>query len=276
MCLRFLTGIYGDGFAPYLHVLLNSIDEVYGSDAKVYIYHDNLCDETIKEINRKSPQAIMRHFPMRVERKYQYGSILAKWQLIAHERQFLTKGVNDLSDGPLVILNSDMLFLRKIDKFLPEDNDFDIAFTYKTEKDEALKWPINCGLMIIDNSVRVRKFFNYWQEVTDDILINGLALGDEYWGGIQQASFGRIIQERNNQSYREGFTRHDCKLAGIPCKYLNETRRTQNLSDSYVLHYKSLWRHCLPQCEYSEYVTPQNASTMMELWQGHLERWNAR
>jgi len=276
--LRFLTCCYGDNFAPYLFVLLNSIDEVYGSDATPIVYYDNISVDVVKEIKRKAPHAKLYYYNLKAHGCYipePCGGVQGKQENIAMERYFLTTGVDDALDGPLVILDCDMLVTKRLDKYLPDVSNCDILFTYKTELDEQLQWPINAGIQIVNNSEKVRGFYNLWQRETDWVIKNN---ADEFniWGGIQQAAFGRIIQARKQKNYRIGFTRNDCFMRGVPCKYLNETRRVQDFNSASVLHYKGKWRYVLPDKEFTVYVNRDNAGKMYDLWQGHLERWNAR
>ena len=284
--LRFLTCCYGEKFAPYLFVLLNSIDEVYEGKAQVVVYYDNLPLDITKEIKRKAPFVYLRHYDLSNldslakianAQAGTLSSLSAKQQTIAQERLFLTAGINDLSDGPIVVMDCDMLVRHTVGhNFAGNDYEFDIAFTCKTEPDEQLQWPINCGIQLVNNSDKVRAFYNNWQTETDKLFHADPSTYYPQWGGIQQAAFGHMIQTRNPSDYQEGFTRQGCFLVGIPCKYLNETRRTQNFEDACVLHYKGPWREVLETGRFNVKVNRNNAGKMYALWQGHLERWNAR
>jgi len=274
--LRFLTCVYSDDFADYLFVLLNSIDEVYGSDAQPIIYYDNLSVDIVKEIKRKSPQTKMYYYNlekhgcnMNIE-----DDVKGQQQHIALERYFLTVGVDDAIDGLMVVLDCDMLVRKRLDYYIHPVQE-DIIFTYKTEPDEQIQWPINAGIQIINNSDRVRKFYSLWQNETNWVIRND---GDplNLWGGLQQAAFGRIIKTRKKEDYKTGFVRNGCFLRGVPCKYLNETRRTQNFDDVCVIHYKGPWRKVLRERQFDLKIMQTDGGKMYDLWIDHLERWNER
>ena len=278
MSINFFTCCYGDGLLHYLKVLINSIDETYGDEASIYLYYDEIPLDQIKEIERKVPGIYTRYlkikkgvFGGRPKNEKEYNARHIRQCAVA--RQFITAGVNEIEDGLLVVMDCDMLVRKKIvpERYLGEGADWDIVFTYKTEENEMTRWPINAGLQLARNSNRVRHFYDIWDEETYALYdYEKSVFGD--WGGMQQTAFGNIIRTRNADDYAKGFVRHGCKLIGVPCKYMNETRRTQNFEDACVLHYKGRWRSVLPNGNFTEYVNPKNAGKMYDLWKGHLER----
>ncbi|MCP4566812.1 MAG: hypothetical protein GY841_04435 [FCB group bacterium] len=278
--LRFLTCVYGDDFADYLFVLLNSIDEVYGSDAQPIIYYDDLSLDVTKEIKRKSPRAKLYYYNLKqrgLNIQIEDG-VKGHQQQIAIERFFMTAGVNDALDGPMVVLDCDMLIRKRFDEHIPDPTNFDIMFTYKTEPGETFHWPVNCGIQYVINSDKVRAFYNRWQKEVDGLV--PYFNGGHYrkWGGIQQTVFGRMIDTRNSIDYMNpnGFVRDGCVLRGVPCKYMNEARRTANFEDACVVHYKGPWRKVLRERKFNLDIMRTDGGAMYDLWTGHLERWNER
>ena len=276
--LRFYTNCYGNKFAPYLYVLLQSIDEIYGSDAQAIVYYDDLAIDAVSSIKRKMPHAKLYHYNLRQRGGFFYerkGEPHKAQFQIAKARHFITASVDDALDGPMVILDCDMLVTKRLDEYVSYVDNCDMVFTYKSEPDEQLQWPINSGIQIINNSLKIRKFYSLWHNETNWIIRHN---GDprNLWGGMQQAAFGRIIKTRDIEDYKNGFARNGCHLRGVPCKYLNETRRTQEFDDACIVHYKGHWRGVLPDKEMNHRVNRANAGKMYDLWQGHLERWNVR
>ena len=178
----------------------------------------------------------------------------------------------------LAFVDVDTLVVRRIDKYF-ENFRLDIIYTYKTNEDENLKWPINSGVILVNNGRLALEFFEEWKCNTFLILnsAEGVRLRQRhYWGGEDQAAMGYFIGT-DVKKYSETICTHGILFKGVPCEELNETRCVPITRKTHIIHYKGKWRPVLAGKGWNKKWRPQNkCQDLFNLWNNTLERWEGR
>ncbi len=264
----FSIPIYRDEYIHYAQALLQSIDDVYGNDARVWVYHSGISDVYLKDILRKARW--VRIVPCPIDTKQDDPA-----QLIAAALQMWVQQLADAPDGAkIALMDADMLVLKRIDHFF--DWPFDIMFTYKTNTNENPQWPVNCGVMLVRNSEQVRAFFDEWyrRQLEESAGMNAQL---QSWGGKQQVAFGEMLGTRNKTAYALGLMSHGCKLVGTPCTALNDVRRFTTISDrTHILHYKGKWRDVLPNGTWTKDIPEERGREQFNRWRAAYNKWQMK
>ncbi|MHA1843308.1 MAG: putative nucleotide-diphospho-sugar transferase, partial [Promethearchaeota archaeon] len=190
--IRFNISIYNTHpnsiYFYQLIALLQSIKNLYHNSAEIGLAYTQLSDDAIRKLKKKFRNIKILKFKnkTRINKNTDYllpaaPKKLNMWYelLCASNYRFQ------------VFMDTDMIILKKIDKFFKYP--FDIGFTYKTEKKEDWWKPINTGLILVKSSYKTKNFMKKWRDETNKIL-NSYKLFDHKWGAADQQSFGELIE----------------------------------------------------------------------------------
>lgn len=267
--IAFAISIFGEQQINYLYVLLQSISDTYQDDAFAIVYYANINPDIINIIRRKAPFVLLR----------EYTSIDFSFKDNAHKASYKTTGWRKIIEEQtwpenFVFLDVDTFVIRKVNKYFKSNAD--IIFTYKTNKDENLEWPINSGVVLTRNGLFARKFFANWNNKTLEIL-NASPYNNELqrkiWGGEDQAAMAHCIGRKvfNNSIVNNGIL-----FKGISCEELNEARCTPITEKTHIIHYKGKWRPVLIQKKFTGSRPKVKCQVMYDLWMDALKKWEER
>jgi len=120
----------------------------------------------------------------------------------------------------ILFMDTDMLLIKPIDKFLMEGIDY--IYTWRKAKQ-----PVNCGLVLCRNTQPVEDFFKVWEKQT---LLDGKE------GKNTQHSFLHLLE---GEDLKAEFVRYGIKFKGINVNILNRSRHFEPINeDCHVLHFK--------------------------------------
>ena len=245
---------------PYLGALIESIVEVYFDNVRIIVSYADMTQSVIESAKQKAP--LVTFYPSKHDFSGE-GDIIKK---VSSKSKMWEELMGLSTSGHNTLLDSDMIVLKKIDRFF--DEDFDVAYTYKTDEDENLSWPLNTGAMLAKRSPAALGFFKEWDRMNCDILGDDIRSGRacSKWGGVDQATLGEMLKMKQG----------GVKFHGFPCKYLNETRCIPVTADTHIIHYKMRWRPVLPEGNFTKYRPKEKCLKMFRIWRNFYERWAKR
>ena len=239
----------------------------------MHAYHDRpamsivLCEAGLRE----SIADIIQAYPFAAFGKFKTTTE----NMIGRKAQMWNELMRLFSGEQNVLMDMDMILVKPVDSYFTKS--FDIGFTYKTHKDEGMKWPINTGLMLARKNEDVLSFFNKWCKDTNDALDNGLRktpLIGGIWGAADQAALGNYLDVRTG--YDLPILRDGVSFKGFPCDELNETRCVHVDPKLHVLHYKSKWHKILMDGEFRESRSEEACRGQYEIWKSFEKKANER
>lgn len=265
----FATSIFGEQQINYLYVLLQSIFDVYQDEAFVIVYYANISLDIIEAIRKKAPFVLLREASCidfsHIDKNHKASYKTTGWRKIIEEQPW---------PDNFVFLDIDTLVIQKVDSYF--DSNVDIIYTYKTNADENLRWPINSGVVLARNGLFARKFFRNWNNKTLEIL-NASPYNNELqrkiWGGEDQAAMAYCLGKIN---YDNVIVNNGILFKGIPCDELNETRCVPISEKTHIIHYKGKWRPVLAQKKFTGSRPKEKCKVMFNLWMDKLKKWNER
>ncbi len=271
--VTFATVLFGNEQIKYLYVLLQSIAETYCEEACVIVYYAGVDEKYIEEIRRKAPSVLLREC---LELDYSDED----WKVKA---SFKTQGWYKIISEQrwpehLAFVDVDTLIVNPIDHYF--DTNADVIFTYKTNEDENLKWPINSGVILANNDdEQALEFLKEWSDDTF-LVINAeenIRLKQRHsWGGEDQAAMGYFIGN-DTKKYSGTIVTHNILFQGVPCEELNECRCVPITNKTHIIHYKGKWRPVLAGKGWDPKWRPQEkCQEMFNLWHDTLESWEQR
>jgi hypothetical protein len=233
--ITFITSAYGDRYAPFLLVTLESLRKSYSGE-DVRVYWQDISPEKIGLLMKGFPEYrfIETHLDIKGDIAQKISSKVRLWY----------QAVCDAPDGPTCLLDSDVLVLRDFSHFFGEATD--IVFT-----DKLGLFPLNTGVMLVNNSARVRIFMEDWLKKTLEIIRSpeqlAVATSINYpYGGADQMAFHLMLHYQPGQ-YEYSFLTDEGEvvLQSVPCELLNETRSTPLTKHHHIIHYKGGWRNII-------------------------------
>lgn len=274
--MKFITSIYSNTHLSMLGALIESIDKLYGNLSKIYVYYNNVSEDWIKKVKISYPYVETIYYDVYSgAQNTPYKSSLFNFfpNTISPTRKlsFWYKALENIKDNKIAFVDADMVVLRKIDNFI--DGTFDIGYTYKTDEDENLKWLLNTGIILVNDSKKCLPFFKYWRDESDIVLNNQKdnTTAEREWGAIDQSILGKYL----NISYDSNkyINKNGIIFKGFKCKNLNETRCTPIHDQLYVIHYKGSWHHVFKDKEYNRLRPENKCNHMRNLWEDLYSRF---
>ncbi len=272
--VTFATILFGNEQIKYLYVLLQSIAETYCEEACVIVYYAGVDAKYIDEIRRKAPFVLLREHKdldfSGKDWKVKASFKTQGWYKIIKEQRWPKN---------LAFIDVDTLVIKTIDHYF-ENSFADVLYTYKTNEDENLKWPINSGVILAKNGSLALKFFGAWKDRTFNILNgteNERLRHRHFWGGEDQAAMSGFLQTRDKELFSKIIVSDGILLQGVPCEELNECRCVPITVKTHIIHYKGKWRPVLAGQGWDPKWRPQNKClAMFGLWNDTLESWEQR
>ena len=270
--ITFAMVLFGNEQINYLFVLLQSIIDTYQDEACVIVYYAGVDEKYIDEIRQKAPFVILRECK---DLDYSNRDCIVKasfktagWCKIIEEQRW---------PEYLAFLDVDTLIVKRIDGYF-KDLRPDIVYTYKTNEDENLRWPINSGVILVNNSNFILKFFKEWKNRTFNVLHlpeNERLRHCHFWGGEDQAAMSGFLRTRDRELYSKTICYNGILLQGIPCEELNETRCVPITGKTHIIHYKGRWRPVLKGEGFTQHRPKEKCQVMFNLWKNTLKKWDS-
>lgn len=170
----------------------------------------------------------------------------------------------DLRCSEMAFVDCDALVVRPVDKFFARQ--FDVAYTYKTDADENLRWPINGGVILCRGTAAAATFWREYDRRVLDYLRDDAAADAaiKACGAIDQAAMQETIA-----------TRRDIAFRGFTCADLNECRCVKP-GKAHIIHYKGSWHGVLRTGRYNESRPDNKCRELYELWRDHHDAFQER
>ena len=138
--MTFLIAVYGDSYMSYLGALIESIVETYSENVRIIVSYANMAPSLIESAKQKAPFVRFHS-----SNKYSFSDENNINKKISLKAKMWDELIVLSQSKRNVLLDTDMIVLKQIDRFFEQE--FDIAYTYKTDEDENLSWPLNSGVM---------------------------------------------------------------------------------------------------------------------------------
>jgi len=264
--ISFCTSIYGDKYIPHLYVLLQSIDELYGDTVEVCVAYSNLSTEVVAEVKSKIPhiRIVDTGLPL-------FDTEIAA-SSISRKMNFWLFLLNYSKSDAVVFLDVDTVVVKPINGILQKT--FDLLFTYKTDEDENLRWPINTGVVMVKRSEDIINLVKEWTDISNTALdfAAGQRPNHHNWGGIDQYTLGKILGTREIKDFAAGIKYKGLLLSGIPCKIMNETRCVFT-EDTRILHFKGLWHKVLTGDGFNKNRPKDKCLKLYTKWKNLYRKW---
>lgn len=260
-------------YVSQLKVLLQSIWDVYKDSVEIAVLYHSVAESDINEIRNKIPNIFLKEFKFNKKLQAKASRKLNLWYEL-----FL-----DSNRNTQIFLDSDMLLLKKVDKFF--NDTFDIGYTHKSEPEEILKKPLNTGTLLINYSnikqrKKIRSFLEYWRDKINKIMdaknFDGSTKG---WGATDQRVLGEFLGTREINRYKSIIFKKGLKFKGFTCKKLNNILSpSPEDPDVYIIHYKGSWRKILIDGNWDRSIRndTKHDLELYNLWKEKLERFNNR
>lgn len=145
------------------------------------------------------------------------------------------------SDDDIVVMDADMIVLGDISA--PFKKDFDICYTARTRS----RYPLNGGVIFAHPTEGAKKFVKEWYAL-DKEMLSGHGFHQRYrvkYGGMNQASFGAMIEAHKQKCKLETVTCSEYNLCDEEWKYFDDNVK--------ILHVKGALR-----CAVLGNVIPKN------------------
>jgi hypothetical protein len=267
--LDICISLYGIEKISLLYALLASIIHLYGDHnyenegIRINLLVQDIPDVLLEEIKRKVKLDLRIIKDTEPIGRDQISGKMRLWQIL----------VDNADKDNILLLDADTVLVRDISSFF--DKKFDVGFTYKTDKDENLAWPINTGVILLRNNEPSRWFFKNWVKLTRDYVLDckNETKRLEGWGALDQAAFGHQVGTRSVDTFRNGIRLGPCFIQGFPCSILNETR-CKSMENCHIIHYKGFAQKMVLSGEYNQWRPENKCRCMKEYWDSLREYWS--
>ncbi len=261
-------------YVSQLKVLLQSITNIYGNEAEIAVLYNRVDNRDIQEIKKKLPKVILKHFKIDFSQPPK-DNIFNTW---ATRKLILwNELLNDSDLEQQIFLDTDMLIVKKIDKFF--DNLFDIGYTHKSIPEEVLRKPLNTAVILVNNSQKVKKFMEFWKNKALKRLQSKNCYGSG-WGATDQQILGETLGTRDIiKMSNQIIKKKGIRFKGFPCESLNNILSPlPNDPNVFIIHYKGSWRNILTEKSWENSLRPrtENDPLLYQLWMDNLEEYNSK
>jgi len=239
--LQVVTAVYGTRHAPFLRVLLESLQRVGYRPKNLWVVTD--APETVP---RGSAQAILLPDPTVGDNPpCPKSRKVVAWAAAADR----------LLDGPTVFLDADTLVQRPLAAAFSDR--WEVGITVRLGR-----WPINSGVVFAHLASATRDWLGTWRDLTLWLEQGARAAHAQgTWGGLDQAALSASLDL------------HRLRVGHLPCARWNQGENPDDIAEPAVLHYKGLLPFLLgdKQLGPGDERDPVTFEPMRRLWLDHLE-----
>lgn len=207
----FVLTVFGERYAKFLLPNIYTIKK-HHKNSSIKIYHSGVPKNILKQCEKVSD---LIHVDV--------DSSDDKHNLINSRMKYWHEGSNE--NKKVVLIDVDMLFLKNIESFFKNN-----SIIYTTRSNHV--FPINLGILLLDNGKDFQIFTNHLAEETLRIYsdIKQRLYAKQFFGSCDQQAFLNI--------------KKDYKTIEVPCRLLNEVDcNFDNLT--HIVHYKTGWHPIL-------------------------------
>lgn len=232
----FITSAYGEMYAPFLLVTLESL-AVSHCGCPVRIYWQDFSPAVVN--------ALRTAFPDYVFYKTNYDLAGSAQIRIPSKLNLWHEALEAAPDGPVCLIDSDVIMRKNIISYFRE-MEADVLFTDKPEQ-----FPLNTGVMLFHNGPAAKAFMRMWHTHTlaliDDEQALHIAISDKHpYGAADQMSLHLMLTySPPRKQYEISANGLIVRLSALPCEELNETRSISITDKTHIIHYKGGWRDIL-------------------------------
>jgi hypothetical protein len=245
-----------------LSVLIESIDRIYKNKAIIKVLYNNLSKNWVNNTEKKIDMVEFIFSETNNDLQNFSRTKLPSMKIELWYKALKTCEGNER----IVLLDSDMVVLKNMDKYFREN--FDIGYTFKTSEDENLNWILNTGIILVNNLEKSLSFFELWKERVNYILSNqdldNIAGRD--WGAADQAALGEYLNIKGYRDCFQDIIKENCCFRGFKCCELNETRCVPISESLHIIHFKGLWHKVLSEKKFNEWRTKEKCLQMYNVW----------
>ncbi len=263
--IEFVIGVAGDRYQRLASVLLQSIFEVYGRDARVIVVWQDVDDAWPDKVTRLLSNSKLVEMVPPLRPKHPLD-------MIPLNLQAWTKGAEYCEGQRIAFMDVDMLLVKPIGQYFGHAN---ITYTYKTREAENLDWMLNAGIILSSmDEYRSRAFMAEWLRRVQLVMADNeqLSKACSGWGSADQAVLGWWLDTKD---YDRLISRDSYSMMGVPCAELNEVVCGPLGSPTCVIHYKGFWHPILLDGKRNEKWRPMSlCDEQYQLWKETNERWN--
>lgn len=230
----FCTTLYGNDYVKFLYAQIGSIKK-NSPECDHYIIYNSVDKEYLDPLKEDRNIKLIRLSKIVINQQQDLSKI------ISSKVHFWNAALDHLPDKPVIMLDVDTLVNFNFNK---STFDFDLGFTIKKER-----YPLNTGVIYLNNSPEVRSFFNKWADTTIEIINNptklAISTSNEHpYGGADQMSFQNLIKfNLENRSFNSNF--NGLKLAALECEIYNQTNSVPFSKLIKVFHLKGAWHNVI-------------------------------
>jgi len=262
--LEICVSLYGVEKITLLYALLASIMRLYGGekDVAVHLILQDIPESIIEEIRKKVK------LDLRITK---YTDPIGRDKISGKMRLWKILVDRAVKDN-ILLLDADTVLVRDVKHFF--NKEFDVGFTYKTDEDENLAWPINTGVILLRNNNSGKAFFICFVNLTREYVLDckGETRRLKRWGALDQAAFGHLLLTRSPKTFGSGIRIGDCFIKGFTCTVLNETRCVSMIY-CHIVHYKGWFQKVVLSGEYNQHRPEEKCKCMKSFWDSLQRVW---
>ena len=233
--MNFCTTLYGNSYVRFLYAQIGSI-KLNSPESNHYIIYNDVDYEFLSPFEKDSKIKLIELSGIDINQNQDL------FKIISSKVHFWREALKNLPDGPIIMLDVDTRVNYNFINY--KDYDFDIGFTIKKEQ-----FPLNTGVLLINNCFKVKSFFDAWTLATDEIIYDPVKLkiskNRKYrYGGADQMSFQKLIEfDPDNESYIEIL--NGLKFAALDCNIYNQTKSVPLNKNIKIFHLKGAWHNVI-------------------------------
>jgi len=232
--MLFMTTAYGNEYVPFLATCINSIYKTHPDDDILVLYDDIKYDEI---------DFLKIPFPKVEFKRVNHGALTYDniYQRVPLKLRYWVDALKSTKHKTVCFLDCDTVIYKNIDEFITDDYDF--LYTWKDET-----FPLNVGVVIINNSDKILAFAQRWLEITEEIVHDGKRIdkGNKSFGAADQAALAELMDKQSYDGITiKNYDFGEIRLKGVPCELLNQTNNRRMECGSYIFHYKTGWHPIL-------------------------------
>lgn len=256
--MMFAIPVFGDRYIGMLISILFSIKKS-NPDALTSVFYQDIQEKFVDSIKKSfsGTEFIKTQFDFKRNHASRVSSKVIFWNYI----------LEYFKDDRIVFVDVDMLVIKPLSYFFAK-SDFDVLITTKINENA----PINNGIILVNNSQKVRTFFKQLAKNTTNILMSSeltkKATDSRYpYGASDQMALYQMIQfEIDKKHYDIKINGEYIKLKTEECRILNETNSTKISVHTHVIHYKGGWQKILIDGENFTNKRPKKDSWEMYIY----------
>ncbi|MBN2289124.1 MAG: hypothetical protein JXQ83_07310 [Candidatus Glassbacteria bacterium] len=251
----YLTAAYGEKYVPFILTFLQSLANAREPESRAVVLWDFLPPHEVRILRSAFPWCDFIQSPITLT-----GISRKDVPLKVH---FWCKGVEMFPHAQLRLMDSDTVVVKNFNDLVK--GEYDILYTYKKEL-----YPLNTGVMVVNNSPRAIYFFHLWLKGIAECLANRKALQEAVRknGAVDQHVLAEWLGTPLPEAPKEVDIRgRKLTFKPAPCSELNETRSRSIGPEVRVIHYKGGWQPILVENkDFSQYRSRDLSLEMYRYW----------